>query len=344
MADRGHKASKRLTARIITAVMAAIILLTGGCIHTYPNEELDPDKPTGIDPTDLHLQLIVNVADTWVLLSSPRRVTIAATDHSGHVSTGTFTVYHDEIKASTFTLALPGLFHADKYRLDIWIDYLNPSAEQPMGYDISSLSLIKPLMMQGEESDYRQASVYHGEINLNDLPATAITSHGDTSDPYRTATLHIPMHTAMGRFRLVATDYTEFLQYTEEARRRGERYNVTVDYLSPLPGAFNLYTDAAVMPLDNISCTSELTIIDMPGINMPVASDWIFTDPDSALELTLRVSLYNSSQVLMARTDNVAFNVERGKVTTVSGAFLTKLITGGLQIDTRWDDEEFIDL
>ena len=278
------------------------------------------------------------------MVKSPRRMTVAATDYTGHVSTGSFTVYQEEIKASTFTLTLPGLFHADKYRLDIWMDYLNPTTEEPMGFDISQLSLIKPLMKQGEESDYRQATVYHVEIDLSNLAPTEVSRPTDSSDPYRTATTYVSPRTAMGRFKLVATDYTEFLQYTEEARRRGERYYVTVDYLSPLPGAFDLYTDAAVMPLDNLSYTSELTIIDMQGMNMPITSDWVFTDADSDLELTLRVSLYNSAQMLMARTDNVTFSVARGKITTVSGAFLTKLITGGLQIDTRWDDEEFIDL
>lgn len=323
-------------------LMTAVILSLGGCIHTYPSEELDPDKPTGADPSDLHLELIANVADTWIRLTSPRRMTVAATDSKGHRSTGSFIIYKDEIKASTFNLRLPGLFHADKYTLDIWMDFLNPSTELPMGFDTSSLSLIKPLMSLGEESDFRQAYFYHGEIDLSDPDNT--TAGVSADDPYRTVILPVQMRTVMGRYKLVATDYTEFLQYTETARKYGEKYYITIDYLSPVAGAFDLFGNCAMMPLDNSSFTSELAVIDIPGVNFPIASDWLFTDAESELEVALRISLYNSSQVLMARTDNVSFNVARGQITTVSGAFLTKLITGGLQIDTNWDDEEFIDI
>ncbi len=322
----------------------AFILLTAGCIHTYPSDDLIPDNPVGVDPNDRHLQLFVSMDYPWAYLhKSPRRLIVAATDPAGHVTTGSFTVGPDIVFNRDFRILLPGLFRNQTYTLDVWIDYLNPSTQEPAAYDASSVTLIKPTLPLATESDFRAALVFHGQVDIASLRPLS-KADDPATDGHRTVEYYLTATPALGRFELLPTDYTEFLSYTEDARIHGERYYFTVTYNTSIPGAYDLLSDCAVLPLDAQSFTTDFNVIDFPGLTFPIVSDWLFTDADTPLEVNLSISLFNSSQVLMARTDDVAFTVRRGETTTVTGAFLTKLITGGLQIDTRWDDDITIDL
>lgn len=94
-----------------------------------------------------------------------------------------------------------------------------------------------------------------------------------------------------------------------------------------------------MQPTDNISFSKDLDIITVPGIEMVIASDWIFT-PENPVSHSLTVTLTDSSGNPVVITKIDSFPLEQGKITTISGNFLTrKSGSGGISINDKWEGE-----
>ena len=330
-----------------------VILLSGGCIHTYPVPE-GPGKEPGSDPSEIRLRLTVRFPGESPDLpsfpgtgypgvaSAPCRIMVAMTDSRGNTDVRSFNVKAEDIEDNTFTLTLPQTFDALRYTLDVWADHLHPADYTPDWYDTSDLHLIRPLWMPsgsatsraaGSESAYCAAASGHAGIDLTPYEG----EWGYVSD------VEVDLTTPLARYRLVADDYQKFLDMTATDRLYGERYYVKVLYTSEIAGGYDLFDDHAVDPLSGVSFDTELPIITIPGVEMAIASDRLIVDPAPG-EVHLSVSVYNSAQVLICRTEDIVFKPQRGEMTTVRGNFLTDMITGGLTVDNKWSDEIIIDI
>lgn len=326
---------------IVSLALFAAMSLTG-CIHTYPTPE------ESIDPTEIEVELTVEFADDWSDIhtslsedandatraeSWPRRLYIELTGNNGAKEKVTRVIEPQEISEGHYTFILPFKLRAEEYAIAAWSDYLEPETLEPMGYDISRPEVIRALLPYGEETQKRLCLTATDRLDLRHLA-------GKWEVTERTnLTLSLPV----SRFRLVATDYEDFMAQTEQARRQGEKYYVTLTYDSDIPTAFSLSDNTAMDPTSGIEFTSPILLITVPGIEMSIASDWLFGPPGQCSH-TVSISIFNSAKAVVSQTIGISIPTERGKITTVSGKFLTNFITGGIQIDNIWAGEIIIEL
>ncbi len=317
-----------------------------GCIHTYPSAEVT------VDPTEIDLALLLSFEDEWsdreVYITNtdekqgikstrgsqyPRRIYLELKEKSGKRHPFSKVMLPEEAHDGLFRLELPFKLKAETYHITVWCDCLQPSSLEPAGYDISDINLIKSLVPHGEESDRRICLTASADIDLRHLSGQWNSKEEMT----------LPLVTPMARFRLIAVDYQDFLQQTEEARRKGERYTITVNYDSDIPAGYSLLDNNAIGPLSGVRFSSALPIITFPGVEMSIGSDWLFNPPGEYMH-TITVTVLNSAQVIVSQTSGITFPLERGHVTSVKGKLLTNFITGGIQIDNVWAGEIIIEI
>ena len=72
-----------------------------------------------------------------------------------------------------------------------------------------------------------------------------------------------------------------------------------------------------------------------------LASDWVLVN-GAASSVRLTITITSNDGTVVARTQGVEVPYRRGRLTTVSGNFLTAGYGGGgVDIDTDWDDDTF---
>ena len=325
---------------IFKLFLLTILVGTSGCIHTYPSPE------ETIDPTEIEMVVVLHFNEEWndkvytqtaseVSRASahPRRIYIEITGRSGKPRSYTKIIQPEEISDGIYRLELPSKVKADTYSLAVWCDCLNPTTLEPVAYDISNPYLIKELVARGEESDRRMCLTGRQEIDLR--PRSGKWNV--------TAETEITLSTPMARFRLVADDYQEFLRQTEDARKKGEKYYVTVNYISDIPGGFSLINGKPMDPVSGARFSGALPILLYPGIEVSIGSDWLF-NTSGEYPHTVTVTVFNSAQVMVSRTSGITFPMRCGHITTVKGKLLTNFISGGIQIDNLWAGEIIIEL
>ncbi len=346
-ANGGSDALSRLVMCCFCVATAMLLLLSGGCIHTYPK----PDQTT--DPTEISVDLLLGFSDEWGEIQSAvdrslrskqqgepgseaqvanrsdewvRRVYVSLRAKNGTTTSFSTTLSESDLSDGRYRISLPSKLKADKYYVAVWADYLHPTTFAPLAYDISNPLLIRQLLPRGEETDARACFTATGEFDL-----TPLSGQWDASEE-----VALTLFSPMARLRLVAADYSDFLTHTAEARRRGEHYYVVVSYDSEIAGGFSLPDGMAMDPVERAAFTLDLPIITLPGIEMCIGSDWLFSPP-MPYDYTVTVTVFNSAKVMVSQTAGINFSAERGKITNVRGRLLTNFVSGGITVDNLWD-------
>lgn len=338
---------QRRPAMYLVIIIISTVFITTGCIHTYPTPE------NSVDPTVIKADLVFEFEEEWKNIEItaitdkdkarsdtqtrgenwPRRLWIKIRGQAGIHETLSLVIEPNEITDGMYTFTLPFKLKADLYHIEAWCDYLHPETLQPLGYDITNTDLIREVKKRGTETDERMCLSAIETIDFRPL-----AGKWD-----QTERIPIQLSTPMTRFRLIADDYSDFLVQTEEARRRGEKYYVILKYESDIPGGFSLSDGEAMDPVDGGEFSASLPIVTLPGITMPIASDWLFNPPQRHIH-TVTINVLNSAKAIVSQAKGIQFPTERGKLTTVTGSFLTNFITGGIQIDNLWAGEIIIQI
>lgn len=313
------------------SILFALLLLAGGCIHTYP----DPRKEE--DPTLVETVFVLGFPGDWEKVEAPRhrasgdgrkRVVLELRGAGSAVMRKEFTAEMDDGDGRTLTIPAPFLLEPREYRLAVWCDDSQFSA-----YDVADFNDIPAPGKHFYSHDPSPCYCYSGSFDLSEAA-------GEWS---RSVEVPVAMECPTGRFRIVADDYASFLATFRDGISKGESYSVEISYGSPVAAAFNLNENSPARPVDNVVGSRTLDIITIPGIEMEIASGRLFV-PEEGMEITLTLTLYNSAKAVVSRTAGVTLPVHRGKVTTVRGDFLTDFIIGGISVDTAWDGEIIVDI
>ncbi len=328
---------------LYTKGLACLLVLTTlmhvGCTHTYPSSSEEP-----VNPTNISADLVFQFSEKWEYIESavmpeselttppsrsetwPRRLWVELKSNSGRAETLLRKIGPDELTEGSYRLNVS--LRPERYTVTAWSDYLDPETSEPLGYNITQPNLIRELRAHGDETESRMCLCANDVLDLSAL-----------AGKWDQTTVHsILLEIPVARFRLIADDYSDFLDHTEEARKQGEKYYVELIYDSEIPGGFSIYDSQAMDPVSGCSFSYQLPIITMPGVPVPCASDWLFT-PVERYTHTVTLNVYNSAKIMVSQTKGISFPVERGKLTTVTGNFLTGFITGGIQVDNLWSDE-----
>lgn len=212
-----------------------------------------------------------------------------------------------------------------QYDLRLWAD------RDGGHYDADDLAKVTILT-----DDY----VANGETDEKDAfyAAGTLTVTGDAAEK------RVDLLRPFARYRLVATDVEAYHNLVDKGEDLPDidDLRVRVTYEGFFPTAFNV---AAGVPNDalntGIHYASAPTLAEGydDAVNRQVGADFVLTNGEESF-LTVTVEMIDTrAGEVVATVRNVRIPYRRGHLTTVTGHFLTAgKTTGGVQIDTEWDD------
>lgn len=152
----------------------------------------------------------------------------------------------------------------------------------------------------------------------------------------------IHMSRLMGAFKIVPSDYAEFLEIHDSEIRRNEKFTMQIQYKTGVASGFDVYANETINPIDDKSIKSNLEISYIPGLEIAAAYDRI-PIPENGCEIELSAILLNEALAAVSRTEGIKIRLQRGKTTIVRTKLLTNPISGGFAIDPTWGNEVIIE-
>ena len=223
----------------------------------------------------------------------------------------------------TATIELP--LDEGTYDIRLWSDYTAADGGRPPFYDASDLQ----------------------QVAVNTSPYTACTDYKDAAYAYvggitvggGTTEKAVTLEHPLAKYRIVTKDTDRYKAL--DGVPPIDELTVGVSYEGYFPSSFNVTTGKPNDAVEGVSytCTPQWQA-DAEGY-AELASDWVLVN-GAASSVRLTIIITSGDGTVVARTQGVEVPYRRGRLTTVSGNFLTSGYGGGgVDIDTDWDDDTF---
>lgn len=221
---------------------------------------------------------------------------------------------------------------SNDYDLRLWTDYARTDAPQSdTFYDTENLNAVK----------ITTEPYYTANTDAKD--AAYYSQTGITLPPEGTK-INIPLQRPLAKYRIIADDVEAYRKLTEENAAKYpplEELTATVQYEGFFPSTFSVASGKPTSALTGI--TFEGTPRRDATEEIQLASDWIIVNgTDSFVKVAIRIA--DNAGNTISRTADIRIDYRRGYLTTVHGKFLTAgIATGGVQIDTEWEDTYIVE-
>ena len=223
----------------------------------------------------------------------------------------------------TATIDLP--LDEGTYNIRLWSDYTAADGGLPPFYDASDLQ----------------------QVAVNTSPYTACTDYKDAAYAYvggitvsgGTTEKAVTLERPLAKYRIVTKDIDRYKAL--DGVPPLEELTVGVSYEGYFPSSFNITTGKPNDAVEGVGYAN--TPVWQAGAEgyVELASDWVLVN-GAASSVRLTVTIVSDDGTVVARTQGVEVPYRRGRLTTVSGNFLTSGYGGGgVDIDTDWDDDTF---
>lgn len=317
------------------------ILLSAGCIHTYPKGE--PENPSLVS-----LSLELQIDHSFDSLLSTHRSTSLPTGYyriALNLGKGTRQLLrydtllrHSPSEENTIRIPLPGQFKADSYEVTVWMDCADPTPGNhiPLHYDISDLTAVSIL-------PYWESGVFSAAQGVKPicLSASSTIDLRDGKEEWGRTECHtLQLHPPIGIIAVEATDIDAFLRLYPPSPYSGSG-SVRLTFSDPAPLTFNLLTDSPSSYSSSLSISSPLPILDSSA---PTLLYFPLFSPQEGEMLRAELTVYNPARQIVARTGNIAIPLQRDKVSVIKGAFLTNFIESPISIEYEWQGEIIINV
>lgn len=223
----------------------------------------------------------------------------------------------------TATIYLP--LDEGTYDIRLWSDYAGADGGLPPFYDASDLQ----------------------QVAVNTSPYTACTDCKDAAYAYvgditvngGTTEKAVTQERPLAKYRIVTKDIDRYKEL--DGVPPLEELTVGVSYEGYFPSSFNVTTGKPNDAVEGVGyANTPVWQADAEG-GAELASDWVLVN-GAASSVRLTVTITSNDGTVVARTQGVEVPYRRGRLTTVSGNFLTSGYGGGgVDIDTDWDDDTF---
>lgn len=304
-----------------------------GCIHTYPTPG-EEENPTLVD-----VEVRLNVDDVWEAvqvetenvkssLEPDLRVCFLIERNGIRIACYEFAFSVNDLTDRLITLPAQYRLASGRYEFYACVDRIDAVSHNPLAYDISDLTDIKPLYENGTYSKYHDLLVAATAVDVSD---SAIVE-GENLIAELTAS-----HSC-GRLQIVATDYADFYSSEGASLPSEAGFYATVIYQDAVPSAFNLIEDSPIRPVDNLSFSTPVELTSLPVEEMIITSDRLFL-PRDEMDFHISVSLFNEAKAMVSQVNDIKVPMKRGCTTTVKGNFFTNRIAGGISVDPSWSEE-----
>lgn len=306
------------------------------CIHEYP-------KGLGNDPTKLDLGIEFSFDLKWKEMIHHVEWSTRARMERSHrfimeLSRNDNILGRDTVYLSDEEFALGSYRH--KFSLPVSASYYQVAA----WYDrIDIESGLSPF----NTDDFNSVTLNYSDIKDSEKCYSAFASDYVDLTEFRnqkgaSTEKEIEFFHAGAAFRIETGDFKEFLKNQKEALNQGDTYRLRIDFSKGTPCDLNLYNGKANHNIDLESRSGELVLPFSNAEEMVIAEGFCLTDESDNVTMTLTV--FNSAQMIVSKTDAFTFPVKRGYITTVKGDFLTGTINNSITINHIWEGEITVEL
>lgn len=247
-----------------------------------------------------------------------------------------------ELDYSTSVEIVPG-----KYRLHAWVDYVDNNVVDDKFYSTSDFTGIRILGTEHiGNNDFRDAFI--GTTDIEVIPQFELD--------LPPVEAHLDMGRPLAKFNFISTDLEEFISRVLEARMQQAEANgvvlpdselvpsavdlsefrIVIRYAGFMPCEFNMFSDAPVDSRTNVMFDSQITPIS--GSEAMLGFDYVFVNGKRSTIL-ISLSVYDKDNILRSAVPNIEVPVERSKLTTIRGHFMTESAQGGVNLKTEFDGE-----
>ena len=211
------------------------------------------------------------------------------------------------------------------YDICLWSDYVDAEDGLPPFYDVSDLRQVRLF------TDAYAACTDGKDAAYAYVEGVSVAAGGND--------VEVMLERPLAKYRIVALDIDGYRQL--EGVPPAADLAVGVAYEGFFPSSFNVGTGKPNDAVEGVSYTARPAWTTDAEGRTELASDYVMVNgTESSVRLTVSIIAPDGSVV--SRTKGVKVPYRRGRLTTVSGNFLTAGHgSGGVDIDTDWNDDTF---
>ena len=211
------------------------------------------------------------------------------------------------------------------YDVSLWSDYVDAEDGLSPFYDVSDLRQVRLF------TDAYEACTDSKDAAYACLEGVSVTAGGND--------VEVMLERPLAKYRIVALDIDAYRQL-EGVPPVGD-LTVGVAYEGFFPSSFNVETGKPNDAVEGVDYTARPAFTTDAEGRTELVSDYVMVNgTESSVRLTVSIIAPDGSVV--SRTKGVKVPYRRGRLTTVSGNFLTAGHgSGGVDIDTDWNDDTF---
>lgn len=214
------------------------------------------------------------------------------------------------------------------YDVLIWADYTQSGSVADLYYNTVSLKATHIIATDKQYvTDGDRREVFYGK-------STATIANADQQ-------VGIAMERPLAKYSLIADDiarYRLLMKANPEKYPELSELNIMVNYEGYLPCGFNVGDGKPNHSETGYKYQNQLPTINADDQSVQVASDYVIVNgTESSVSVTVTVTDRSGKKI--SQVKGVEIRYRRGKITTVTGDFLTAgVVNPGINIDTDWED------
>lgn len=358
---------------LTTILFAAMLMLAGGCVHEFPDEETPGGD--GKSAVRLDLRLLAGEMPLYKTITvggdasdatraaseSPRMryiVEVYDTDglpgaNRGHglqtrapIERISFTVPADEVTTDRYVdLRLePG-----DYTFYAWSDYIDGDGREGLFYNATDLADITVVAAADGShpgsTDLRQAFLGHTEAAVPESAPVPDIATGQVP----TTEITVEMSRPLAKFVFISTDLDEFINSRRQAAGHSSDrapqlsdYSVKVIYSGYMPVAFDAFIDRPFDARLGQWFMSRPQIID--STQAMLGFDFMFVNGAEA-GVQLALEIYDTATgEKIGSTGTITAPLLRGRTTEIRGRFLSSQAESGVGVNPDFDGDYNIEI
>lgn len=237
------------------------------------------------------------------------------------------------------------------YDLRLWADWTSDGTTDDKYYnadDLSAVTVLTDNYVANGLTDEKDA--YYASLSLT-LPRGEGTQTGEGNPSSPTGGVEgaaVSLTRPFARYRIIASDVQGYLNLIDkgEALPPIGDLSVRVSYEGFFPTGFSVATGKPNDALTGIGYAADIVNAEGydPDEARQVGSDFVLTNGEESFVTATVQMIDRTTGETVSTVSGIKIPYRRGQLTTVSGAFLTAGRTsGGVDIDTDWDDDIVIE-
>lgn len=327
------KHSKNVKLAYLLSSVVCLGVVFGGCIHEYPSGG-------AVDPTEISLCASIKFAPEWKGQQSDYQFTTKSGDQAEariiiECIEGDKTIGHEEVWPETADLSsekfrhiLPFKVKSGLYKLVVWQDYVGNDSDPGESYNANSLYEILDKGLGNGLKDTRDCQYASVDVDLR--------SYSDSWDSK--IMIPVELRRPNTKFEIIATDCDDFIDFASGALLHGEKYTSEITLTKRRASAFNAVTGEAYKYVDSPGISIPISFSECSEGKISLGGECILIN-ENVTEVSVSLSIMNSARVIVSKTSEIVIPVERGRLTKVSGRFLTNYYSNHINVNNIWDGE-----